>query len=359
MLPQIPGERVKDTWHLRDLRIRVSELMQTNSSPNRFPGAQPVSFASRHIEDELMQEDYFVSEKADGVRCMMFTTALRDGQGESFLIDRKNEYYMLNFGLWRKGYNDVHFDTVLDGELVFEVKKDRTGRDIQRLCFLLFDAMVVDGKNLCDRPYTKRLGYLREFVIIPHIENLKRNPQYEQDYPFQIIQKRLELSYRVKKVFDHMEGYHHKTDGVIFTSSVAPYVAGTCQKMIKWKPSEENTVDFKVLGMHASSMYPLFRIGILENRNQYSDFGIITLSEETAIEWTANPPIGRIIECRYDPNWPLNWQFSRFRDDKDSANHISTYNSIMVSINDNVSKEQLVRSAEGIESAWKKREINK
>ncbi|OAJ42619.1 mRNA capping enzyme, catalytic domain-containing protein, variant 1 [Batrachochytrium dendrobatidis JEL423] len=288
-----------------------------------------------------MVEDYFVSEKADGVRCMMFTTTLQDGQVESYLIDRKNEYYLLEFGMWRKGFNDMHFDTVLDGELVFETKKDRSGQESRELWFLLFDAMVVDGKNLCDRPYTKRLGYLREFVLIPHLEYLKRNPNQKHNYPFEIVQKHLELSYKVQKVFDMMSKCHHKTDGVIYTSSIAPYVSGTCSKMLKWKPSEENTVDFKILDMKLDGSYPLFRIGILENRNQYSDFGIITLSEETSKEWAKNPPVGRIIECRYDPNWPLNWRFSRFRDDKDSANHISTYNSIMISINDNVQKDDV------------------
>ncbi|EGF79306.1 hypothetical protein BATDEDRAFT_25993 [Batrachochytrium dendrobatidis JAM81] len=270
----------------------------------RFPGAQPISFSSRHIEEELMVEDYFVSEKADGVRCMMFTTTLQDGQVESYL----------------------------------------SGQESRELWFLLFDAMVVDGKNLCDRPYTKRLGYLREFVLIPHLEYLKRNPNQKHNYPFEIVQKHLELSYKVQKVFDMMSKCHHKTDGVIYTSSIAPYVSGTCSKMLKWKPSEENTVDFKILDMKLDGSYPLFRIGILENRNQYSDFGIITLSEETSKEWAKNPPVGRIIECR-------------FRDDKDSANHISTYNSIMISINDNVQKDDLIKASNAIEATWKQRTI--
>ena len=51
----------------------------------RFPGAQPVSFASRHIQ-ELKDENYFVSEKADGVRCLVYTTSHASGDRETFLV---------------------------------------------------------------------------------------------------------------------------------------------------------------------------------------------------------------------------------------------------------------------------------
>jgi mRNA guanylyltransferase len=42
------------------------------------------------------------------------------------------------------------------------------------------------------------------------------------------------------------------------------------------------------------------------------------------------------VECRYDPDWAGNWRFMRFRDDKNTANHRSTYDKIMESIRDNV-----------------------
>ena len=50
-----------------------------------FPGAQPISFAAPHLE-ELGNENYFVSEKADGIRCLFLTTTDRDGRGQTFLV---------------------------------------------------------------------------------------------------------------------------------------------------------------------------------------------------------------------------------------------------------------------------------
>lgn len=42
-------------------------------------------------------------------------------------------------------------------------------------------------------------------------------------------------------------------DGLIFTSVPAAYIYGTNHKMLKWKSSEENSVDFRVV---ASTLTP-------------------------------------------------------------------------------------------------------
>jgi hypothetical protein len=60
------------------------------------------------------------------------------------------------------------------------------------------------------------------------------------------------------------------------------------------------------------------------------------------MRWQDAPPgkiNGQIIECKYDHDWPNNWKFTRFRSDKLTANHISTYEKILVSIDDNVTEE--------------------
>lgn len=58
-----------------------------------------------------------------------------------------------------------------------------------------------------------------------------------------------------------------------------------------------------------------------------------------------NEPLqGRIIECVKDEE--NRWVFLRFRDDKDNANHISTYRSVIQSIEDAVSEKDLLQCGE-------------
>jgi hypothetical protein len=91
-----------------------------------------------------------------------------------------------------------------------------------------------------------------------------------------------------------------------------------------------------------------FRIAILVKNGAHQDFGKLTLVENmddefiylTYNRWRCNPPIDKIIECRYSPTWPNHWQFSRFRPDKNTANFITVYQNIMESIKDNISEEQ-------------------
>lgn len=84
----------------------------------------------------------------------------------------------------------------------------------------------------------------------------------------------------------------------------------------------------------------------MERGNRHQDIGPLTLDSEMEEDWLSNPREyeGKIVECRYDPLWPGNWKFARFRDDKDTANFVDVLKSIMQSIADNVSKDQVRKS---------------
>jgi mRNA-capping enzyme len=38
----------------------------------------------------------------------------------------------------------------------------------------------------------------------------------------------------------------HENDGLIFTVDLCPYYPGTCEEILKWKPIELNSIDFKL-----------------------------------------------------------------------------------------------------------------
>ena len=118
--------------------------------------------------------------------------------------------------------------------------------------------------------------------------------------PFNIGIKKLELSYAIEKIFTDLPTHKHKSDGIIFTSAIAPYKPGTCCKQIKWKPADENTVDFKLDKMGNEWVLLLW-----QGEDEYTKQGVLTLSEELKKEWELKPPHGCIIECRYSHDWPV------------------------------------------------------
>ena len=107
------------------------------------------------------------------------------------------------------------------------------------------------------------------------MELCKKNPRYSKSLPFEITQKRVDASYHLPLVVDTMKKYRHKTDGLMFTAENAPYVLGTCDKMLKWKPAFENTVDFKV-----SMIDDDIHIGICLSDDKYEDVGIFKPESE-------------------------------------------------------------------------------
>ena len=172
-----------------------------------------------------------------------------------------------------------------------------------------------------------------------------------------IRQKKVEPSYHMDKVFEQVELYKHESDGLIFTSADAGYHPGTCETMVKWKPPSENTVDF-LLQVNKTVQGDKYFISVFYGAKGYqveSDFEFGSDFEKVKGERLH----GRIIECKYDANWPFFWRFSRFRDDKPDANHVSVFKKVQKSIQDNVTREKLLAIREKIEVTWKEREAVK
>ncbi|ORX56002.1 hypothetical protein BCR36DRAFT_581172 [Piromyces finnis] len=351
VLPDIPGILLNPA--IERVKIRhVADLMKVKH--NRFPGAQPVSFSNEHFS-ELENENYFVSEKADGVRCLLFVCKnIEQNKMEAFLIDRKNKYkYVEN--LWFPVPNDntfthFHNDTIIDGELVLDELENGKGK----LRFLIFDLVVYDGEYLAGREYSKRLGYLQNYILSPYKKYLQYNKEYAENVPFTVELKKLHLSYRMNDVFEEQKLLKHKSDGLIFTSESSPYISGNCNKMLKWKPIKENSIDFKV---HYIEEEHKFTLNIWGNGKTHFYFADLNIDDPNMQkEWEENPPEGKIIECYFENEC---WHFMRFRDDKENANHETTVKKIIKSIRDNVERDELLQHTQIIRNNWKQREIDK
>eukprot|EP00835_Amoeboradix_gromovi_P001550 NODE_72_length_23514_cov_0.560624.p11 type:complete len:263 gc:universal NODE_72_length_23514_cov_0.560624:17578-16790(-) len=232
--------------YLQDIQSTLREL--TNYS--RFPGAQPISFEAQHMET-LKKEKYFVCEKTDGVRLLLYSRYnLVLKRYESFFIDRKLQpYYIPDLKLHSIDKESVN--TLLDGELVIDripfreyykkrnrklpkLSKEPEFKEIYR--FLLFDCIYLDGEFMNKRSFDVRLGKLQ--VILKSYHNM-RKMMGSQVY-FTLELKEMLPSYRLEEPLKHQNRENetdvqgklkHESDGLIFTKWSNSLVFGTDPNM--------------------------------------------------------------------------------------------------------------------------------
>ncbi|KAL9129014.1 MAG: hypothetical protein Q9217_002416 [Psora testacea] len=367
-VPDIPGIKAPPDLAQR-FRYEVANVLGRKQTS--FPGAQPVSFAAKHYV-ELQKQDYYVCEKSDGVRCLMYLTD--DGQGKQavYLIDRKNDYYFVPDLHFPKESDETEFhtETIVDGELVNDTQPNGT----IEMKYLVFDCLVLDGNRLMHRTLDKRLAYFRDKVFKPYQALYKRYPDAIRHLPFLVKFKQMEFSYALERMFNEiLPNLPHGNDGLIFTCKNSPYVHGTDEHILKWKPESENSIDFR---MHLQfpmvdaesddedgnpypdySALPQVTLSVFGgDRNPEWNYGTMVLEPR---EWdnmkSLHQPLNdRIVECYLDQQ--KQWRFLRFRDDKKEANHVSTVESVMQSIQDKVSKQDLIYQSPKMRDEWKKRQ---
>lgn len=369
-VPQIPGLKVQGEG-VHSLRQEVAQLL--NRHTLGFPGAQPVSFTSRHLL-ELQKQDYYVCEKSDGIRCLMYLTNEREHE-VIYLIDRKNDYYQvtdLHFPVSMERVQDFHSGTLVDGELVNDKQADGSFK----LNYLVFDCLMLDNSDLRHRTLDKRLAYFKDKVYGPYEALCEQYPQEMEFFPFEVKFKDFQIGYGIEMMFRIiLPNLPHGNDGLIFTCRNSPYQHGTDQHILKWKFEEENSVDFRLffewpmieadaedIANGDTGPYPdyyqkpTFHLAAHGGNNEDCLYGILTVEDEEWEEWKAlqEPLDERIVECTLDKQ--KRWRRHRWRDDKHDANHIGVVHSVMESIEDGVSKERLIQNSKKVREEWKKRQ---
>ncbi|KAI9826305.1 MAG: Dcp1p-Dcp2p decapping enzyme complex alpha subunit [Thelocarpon impressellum] len=371
-VPEIPGVKA-DAQLAQRFRREVADLLGRHS--DKFAGAQPVSFAMRHIRT-LQAEDYYVCEKSDGIRCLMYFAEGDGGSEIHYLIDRRNDFYYvagLHFPVpGDPSFQNFHVGTIIDGELV----NDALGDGAVQLKYLVFDCLMLDGNSLMHRTLDKRLAYFRDRVYNPYKELYARFPDEMRFLPFVVEFKKMEFSYGIEMMFrDILPNLPHGNDGLIFTCRNSAYKFGTDEHILKWKPAAENSVDFRLnldfplrdpdsdeaadgetSPMPDYDAMPAFRLSAYHGGSDYRPFA--QMHAEPA-EWERLKAMGvplqdTIVECGQDERG--RWRFLRFRPDKREANHISTVESVLESIQDRVGEADLIAAAKSIRDEWKKRQ---
>jgi hypothetical protein len=225
--------------------VREATVKET---PREYLAApQPVPLEKKHLlPPDLgvlsIQKDYTVTEKADGERSLLYIS----NNGMCCTLNSRLQVKFLGV----KVHNLVN--TLLDGEVV---TRDILGNKV--CMYAIFDVYFHNGQDVRNKPLVGgRLDIMNE------IEK-KIAKRFEEDGGIKIFCKKflhgdgLDIFRHAKTILDSAHQLPYKIDGLIFTPALlavgaryvgekAPNTFGTWDRTLKYKPPEENTVDFLV-----------------------------------------------------------------------------------------------------------------
>ena len=188
----------------------IKGLFRTDS----FPGPQPVTLDRRHLP--MITNGYNVTDKADGLRCLLYVN-----KGPIYLVDASWRVYATGLTSPVK--------VVLDGEWIRQGQKNAFyAFDILSAASLPFLANEEGGRWAAMRDAVTELAKVKPTLVIRIKEFLKGDAA-------------------AATILDTPKDY--VTDGLIFTPDRATLPVGgrTWDAQLKWKPPQDNTVDFMVM----------------------------------------------------------------------------------------------------------------
>lgn len=274
-----------------------------------FPGCQPVSMDRINIK-LLHTKPYKVSWKADGTRYMML---IKD-KDEIYFFDRDNSCFKVsNLTFFKRDLVNHLKNTLIDGEMVIDVDR---GNHIPR--YLVYDIITLEDQNVGKKSFTERLQTIKLHIIEPRHQAMFKCIIRKESEPFSV---------RLKDFWDVTAAHSllgekfakqlsHEPDGLIFQPKLEPYVCGRCDEVLKWKPCDQNSVDFQLRIVCETG------IGIVTRKRAFLYVGGQT-SAFAEMKYTTSLKDfdKKIIECKFDNN---QWIFMRERTDKSYPNALST-----------------------------------
>ncbi|OQR79899.1 mRNA-capping enzyme-like [Tropilaelaps mercedesae] len=333
----IPGVRFVDN-PIEASEIQKMAAEMTGFRGSGFPGSQPVSMDMDNLVN-LKMGHHVVSWKADGTRYMMVIA----GRDSVYFLDRDNAVFKVDGIVFprRKRPNEHLSRTLLDGEMVIDVHQ---GRNVPR--YLIYDIVFFEEfRSIREAPFSVRVQCINREIIG------ERRNAYEQrlinldSEPFRVRIKQFYDVTATEKFFGEKfrSQVSHEVDGLIFQPSEKPYKAGQCDYILKWKPPELNTIDFRLkVVVTKDEASPKETKGFLYVGGLNHAYGVLgkISKEERKLD-------GKIVECSIQ-QWidkynqvKRGWVILRERTDKSFPNGYRTAESVMKSISCPVTKDIL------------------
>jgi mRNA guanylyltransferase len=217
------GEKITECVLASRLYESMVSKLGLKKHEREFVGSHPISLSLSQV-GMLLEEDYYVCEKSDGIREMLF---LYDKT--LYLYDRKNVFYRTRYRVT----DETIF--LLEGEIYIEECK---------YIFAIFDALIYKDENITSENLPTRLRFAHQFVRRLHTAMgfcISIDSRYHK---FSIVLKDMMKSYGLGAILEAIPTMKHSNDGLIFTAVTDQYLLKKRSRTLKWKLPHLNTVDF-------------------------------------------------------------------------------------------------------------------
>ena len=188
---------------------------------------------------------YTVTEKADGERLLLYI----DNKGDVYTIDSSKRVEGTGIKTKKEAYNSL-----IDGEYVHCNKRID---NVKKNLYAAFDIYFLNGEKLTSLPLIDdkhKCRYTEMLKLDKLLDTKKSTIEFmikKHNYGDNILAEN-------KKILDNAKSYPYEIDGLIFTpAKLAVYsyyptmpvelkVDMTWNNVFKWKPPEQNTIDFLI-----------------------------------------------------------------------------------------------------------------
>lgn len=210
---------------------------------DRTPGCQPLSL-SRKMLGRVLENDYAVTLKSDGVRFVLFLTTRSSSppgapQPVALMIERSGIMFEVEVVAVADAFEKK---TVLEGELVWRQPHEES------MLFLVFDCLLSSGRLMLREPFRVRRAELER--LTRYSEDVDQSDDVEQqvDETQSIVLSQYTPRVRMRSktfverrfastLWDQRSEVDHRVDGIVLQDQNAVYRFGTAYdgSILKWK----------------------------------------------------------------------------------------------------------------------------
>jgi hypothetical protein len=237
---------------------------------------------------------YAVTEKADGERILMYI----NDKGKVFLIN--SSLKVEDTGIIAK---KEAFNSLIDGEYVHCNKRTD---EVKKNLFAAFDIYYLNGKSLTSLPLIQ--GRYEEVIKVKKLLDVSKS---SFEFTVKVHLHSSEILNDCKTILDNPHNYPYEIDGLIFTptklsvygfypSMPVPITQNMgWDRLFKWKPPEQNTIDFLVryMGEVKKDGIKYKKLGLFVGFNPISNKDI-TIDEGLKLRYDKNYSKQQFLEMK-------------------------------------------------------------